>query len=290
MVSVDSHPMTLDELFRQTEEALLAKSREAGFVEHLGDRGENREELLRDFLQSNLPRRYGVGKGAAVARDGQQTHSADVVIYDALDCPILYSGRTQVFPIEGVYGIIEVKSRLSKAELLDACDKIRAFKELAPRELSVITTREGATVHRPSRPFAIVLAFQLADNSLDSLSKNWDDKNKEIHTVNNFANLVAVLGSGLVHYELADLAVGEKRPLLDTDEFVDIVLTRHKRERAGEPSPDLYTRVVIEESGVRTLGRFFVYLLVMLARLKLGAPDLGRYLDPDMPILIRRES
>ena len=34
--------------------------------------------------------------------------------------------------MEGVYGIIEVKSTLSKSEFVDAAKKIEAFKKLAP--------------------------------------------------------------------------------------------------------------------------------------------------------------
>jgi len=41
---------------------------------------------------------------------------------------------------------------------------------------------------------------------------------------------------------------------------------------------------------VETFGRFFVYLLIALERMRLGVADLGRYLDPDMPMAIRRES
>jgi hypothetical protein len=281
----------LREFFDQVEETLLALFRLAGFVQHAGDRGENREEILRDFLSKHLPDRYGVAKGEMITKEGLHTHSADIIIYDAANCPVLYAGQTKVVPIEGVYGIIEVKSRLSKEEFLDAARKIESFKRLAPRELSVIRTREYVTVHRPSRPFGIILGFELADNSLDSLADNWMALNKQIHDVNYFVNLVAVLGQGLLYYEKADLLVGEKSPLLDTDEFVALTLTAHKREANKEQLLDyIKIRVCTEESGTKTFGRFFVYLLIMLAKLRLGVADLGRYLDPDLPIMILRES
>ena len=44
--------------------------------------GENREVLLREFLAEHLPRRYGVAKGEIVTRQGDQSHSADVIVYD----------------------------------------------------------------------------------------------------------------------------------------------------------------------------------------------------------------
>ncbi len=282
--------MKIDEFFSCVEETLLARFKLSGFTQHAGDKGENREEVLMDFLSSHLPKRYGVIKGEIVTKDGVHSHAADIIIHDALNCPILYRERTAVLPIEGVYGIIEVKSRLSKAEFLDASHKIESFKRLVPRDLSVIQTREYVTVHRPSRPFGIVIGYELDKNSLDSLSSNWFEENKRIHDVNYFVNLVCVLGVGLLHYDQANLTKGGKRMLLDTDEFVNLVLTIHKRNANEEPVDEIVTCVTKEEIGNRSFGRFFVYLLIMLSRIKLSVPDLGRYLDPDLPVTIFRES
>jgi hypothetical protein len=56
------------------------------------------------------------------------SHSADIIIYDAIDCPVLYRGSTAVLPIEGVYEVIEVESQLSRAALLEDM-KIEAFNQ-----------------------------------------------------------------------------------------------------------------------------------------------------------------
>lgn len=282
--------MDMRQFFERVEDTMLAQFRESDLVIHAGDRGESREQLLRDFLARHLPRRYGVAKGQVVTKDGTTSHSADVIIYDALTCPVLYEGATAVLPVEGVCGIVEVKSRLPKPELVDAVTKIEDFKRLAPRDLSIIRTREYVTLHRPSRPFGAIFAYELADNSLDSLAANLEAEHKRIHDVNFFTNLVCVLGVGLLHYEKADLEAGEKTLLLDTDEFVELILTAEKRRRTNEPLPQVVLRLVADGAGDRTFGRFFVYLLIMLARLRLGAADLGRYLDPDLPRQVFRES
>jgi hypothetical protein len=283
--------MDLAAFFANVEDTMLARFRQAGFVQNPGDKGENRENILRSFLAEHLPKRYGVTKGEIITKGGAHTHSSDIIIYDALNCPILYVERTAILPIEGVYGIIEIKSRLSKAELVDAITKIERFKQFAPRDLSVIQTREYVTVHRPSRPFGIVLGYELVGNSLDSLWTNWHQENMRIHDVNYFANLVCVLGVGLLHFEKVDLSMGEKTLLLDTDEFVNLVLTAHKRLANKEPTDNILTRPIKENLGNRTFGRFIVYLLIMLGRMKLGTPDLGQYLDPsNIPMMISRES
>jgi hypothetical protein len=282
--------VNLSDRFAHVEETLLSQFREAGFIQHQGDKGENREEILREFLSRHLPKRYGVAKGEIITRDGTHSHSADIIIYDAANAPLLYSGKTAVIPIEGVYGIIEVKSTLSKSELLDTTQKIEKFKRLSPRELSVIQTREYVTVHRPSRPFGIVVGYQLGDNSLTSLRSNWDEENKRIHDVNHFANVIAILGVGLLHFEVINLSAGTKELLLDTDQFVTLLLTAQKRAERNEQSDEILLRVVESATADRTFGRLFIFLLIMLARLRLSVPDLGRYYDPELPMMIIRES
>ncbi len=282
--------MDVPELFRQHEATVSARARQAGIVQHAGDRGGAREEILRGFLAQHLPTKYGVTKGEVVTRSGAHSHAGDILIYDSVNCPVLHVGDTQVLPIEGVYGVIEVKSGLSKAELLDAITKIEAFKRLPPRDLSVIRTREYVTVHRPSRPFGIVFGFNLVDNSMDSLLSNWHEANTAIHDVNYMANLIAVLGEGLLLVEHVDWSLGQIGPLLDTDDFVRLMLTQQKRAQADEPALDVQIREVFEPAGENTFGRFLVYLLMILEQLKLGVPDLGQYVDPNLPLTIHRES
>ena len=282
--------MDVSDLFRQHEATISARARQAGIVQHAGDRGGNREEILRTFLAEHLPNKYGVTKGEVLTKSGAHSHAADVLIYDSINCPVLYVGDTRVLPIEGVYGVIEVKSGLSKTELVDAAAKVEAFKRLAPRDLTVIRTRAYVTVHRPSRPFGIVFGFDLVDNSLDSLLANWHEANLAVHDVNYMANLVAVLGEGLLLVEHVDWRLGQIGPLLDTDEFVKVMLTQQKRAASSEPPLDVQITEVIEGAGDNTFGRFLVYLLMMLEQLKLGIPDLGQYVDPNLPLTIHRES
>lgn len=280
----------LPKLFASIEQTMLARFREAGFIKHAGDKGENREHILREFLSTHLPKKYGVAKGEIVTKEGQHSHSADIVIYDAVNCPILYSERTAIIPIEGVFGVIEVKSSLSKAEFVGAARQIEAFKRMAPRELGLIETREYVTVHRPSRPFGIIVGFDLASNSLDSLSRNWQELNAEIHNVNFFLNYFCVLGEGLVRYEKVNLSMGEKNLLIDTDEFVKLVQTQHKRANNSEQHEEILLRTIVEDLKEATFGRFFVYLLVLLSRMRINTPDLGQYIDPELPLTVVKES
>lgn len=280
----------LPKLFASIEQTMLARFREAGFIKHAGDKGENREHILREFLATHLPGKYGVAKGEIITKDGQHSHSADIIIYDAVNCPVLYSEKTAIIPIEGVFGVIEVKSSLSKTEFIGAARQIEAFKRLAPRDLGIIETREYVTLHRASRPFGLILGFDLAGNSLESLSKNWQELNTEIHDVNFFVNYFCVLGEGLVRYEKVNLSLGDKSLLIDTDEFVKLVQTQQKLVGNNEQHDEIVLRTIIEGLKDATFGRFFVYLLILLSRMRINTPDLGQYIDPDLPLTIVRES
>ncbi len=286
MTNQHSGTKSLADLFKLIEQSLSADLERAGFINHSGDKGENREEILREFLEKHLPERYGVTKGEIITKSGDVSHSADIIIYDKVDCPILYAGKTTIVPIEGVYGIIEVKSRLPKAELADCASKIAAFKNLAPRDLAVISTRDYVTVSRPSRPFGMVIGYQLDGNSLDSLQKNLKDICNSVYTVNNFVNLVVVLNRGLLWWEHVSLAKGEKHHLLDTDKFVDLIL---QFQDAEKPEGELL-RIVCETPSGSSFGRFFVYLLIVLRGMKLNPPDLAAYIDPDLGVTIIKES
>ena len=281
--------MELNQLFNSIEATMLARFKESGFIHHNGDKGENREEFLMGFLKTHLPKRYGVTKGEVITKEGLRSHAIDIIIYDAVNCPVLYAGKTSILPVEGVYGIIEVKSTLSKSEFDDAAEKITSFKKLAPRDLGVIATREYATVHRASRPFGIVFGFNISGNSLDSLKENWRAHCDAVHDVNYFCNLICVLGNGVLRYDKVNLTKGEKDLLLDTDEFVNLVLTAHKRQVNSEENDEIILRIVKEGMEDQSFGRFFTYLLIMLTRMKLNVPDIGRYIDPNLPLSIVRE-
>lgn len=281
--------MDLNNLFSSIETTMLARFKESGFIQHSGDKGENREGFLLDFLRDHLPKKYGVTKGEVITKEGLRSHAIDIIVYDAVNCPILYSGKTSILPIEGVYGIIEVKSSLSKFEFNDAASKITSFKKLAPDSLGAIANENSIILQKASRPFGIVFGFQLSNNSLDSLKDNLNDHSNDVREVDYFCNLVCVLGQGLLRYEIVNLTKGEKHLLLGTDEFVKFLMTVHKRLKNSEMQDEMLARIIKEGAGDKTFGRFFTYLLIMLTRMKLNTPDLGSYIDPDLPISIGRE-
>lgn len=271
--------VTLQDRFKLISQRMLVDFAEAGLGRNPGVKGGNREEKLAAFLSEKLPLQYAITSGEIAFRDGTLSNQADIIVYDRLRCPVLYSATSSIIPIDGTYGIIEVKSHLSKDELRDAALKVATFKEKAPRDLAVIRKTEHVTLARPGRPFGVVFGYRLKGNSLDSLVQNWMAINREVGIVNNWINMIAVLGEGLIILgrRKSETAV---EPFLETDALVNYTFAAKEGKNDGNVHalPLAYSD--------DTLMFFFFYSSAMLARTQVVPVDIGRYVDPNLPPIV----
>src|SRR5262249_14459900 len=82
--------MEVREHFAEIAAEMQARFNQSASIRHRGDAGENREEILRSFLNEYLPQRFAAAKGEIVTQHGDHSHAADIIIYDRLNCPVLY--------------------------------------------------------------------------------------------------------------------------------------------------------------------------------------------------------
>lgn len=270
----------LRDRFQKISERMMLDFDEAGLGKHQGNVGQNREGILKTFLKDKLPFQYGIDTGEIVYPDGSISNQTDIILFDRMKCPLFYSNESIIAPAEGTYGIIEVKSSLGKEELRDAALKIKNYKSPIPRDLAIIHKIEHITFHRPSRPFGIVFGYQLKNNSLESLSNNWMEINKEIGVVNNWINMIVVLGEGIILIE--KVLEGKEELLLDTDSLVNFTLA------AMEGKNDGNIKVSIREYKEETMMWFYFYLSSLLARTSIAPVDIGKYVDAKLPPLIHK--
>jgi hypothetical protein len=232
-------------------------------VKHAGSKGTIRENKLRDFLaEGRLPAKYGLGAGEVVGRIRDTSRQCDVIVYDKLNgVTLLYDDSVQVYPIDCVYGIIEVKSKLSKAEFLDALEKIKALKAMAPGGAVSQPLGGGLTmVHARPRPFGAIFAYGLADNSLDSLTENlreWERENPS--TV--WPNYVCILETGVIYHHGKPFET-----CFDSDAI----------------TPQAWP--IALSHGEDSLFQFYCALHDMCARMNLGPVELSHYYDPSIRI------
>jgi hypothetical protein len=142
--------------------AALREADEATHLKHAGLVGRVREIVLRKILEPVLPPEVKCGTGKLTDRHGNLSGEIDVVLYSKnILPPSLFDERNGVFPIESVLYTIEVKSRLSAAELQST---IKSAKQC--RSLQMVNTQHwtGATDQATitGTPYPIHAIFALA--------------------------------------------------------------------------------------------------------------------------------
>jgi hypothetical protein len=101
---------------------VLAQAQAISGIAHPGIKGRLREILIRDAIAPFLPPSVEVLTGTIVSVDAHRTHRTqdDLVIFDREAAPLLWEAEQAVIPIEGVVSHIEVKSKLTRADVRDA--------------------------------------------------------------------------------------------------------------------------------------------------------------------------
>jgi hypothetical protein len=250
-------------LFQKISQRLRVDFEASAHVVHAVSKGTIRENSLRSFLaEGRLPTKYGLGMGEIVGRLRDTSRQCDLIVYDKLNgVSLLYDDSVQVYPIDCVYGIIEVKSALSKPEFIDALNKIKAFKTMAPAGPVSQPLAGGWTTLGPRpRPFGIVFAYNLPNNSLDSLLENlreWEASTPRTL----WPNYVCVLEVGVIYHHKKLF-----EPCFDSDQIT------------AEASP---ISIAHRED---SLFQFYCALHDMCAHMQLGPVELMRYYDPAVRI------
>ena len=128
--------MVLPEYLSDVAREMRAKSAaiRRDFASHHPSAGENREGLVKKFLTAHLPRKFGVSSGMVFSHDGAFSNQADLVVVDAFNnSPLYATGNNQLWPVEAIYALVEVKTNLNPADLKDSVAKGRKFKTLQRR-------------------------------------------------------------------------------------------------------------------------------------------------------------
>jgi uncharacterized protein DUF6602 len=129
-----ANPLSIQRLFEGSLQRLRAEAEYfSRLTTHSSELGRINETHLAKLLRDYLPPKIGIGTGfVACGGDApDQSPQCDIILYDALNnSPLYNSDAWSIYPIEMVYGIIEVKTTLDKREFEDAfvkCAKVRAM-------------------------------------------------------------------------------------------------------------------------------------------------------------------
>ncbi|MGE0830360.1 MAG: DUF6602 domain-containing protein [Hyphomonadaceae bacterium] len=104
---------------------------------HPGEKGRLNESHLVRVMRRYLPQKFSLGTGFVVSGGAtiRQSRQCDIIIYDgATNAPFYASDAWQIYPIEMVYGIVEVKTAISLKEIRDAFEKCILLREMSGEE------------------------------------------------------------------------------------------------------------------------------------------------------------
>lgn len=102
-------------------------------ISHAPTIGGHHETLFRSLLARHLPERYHVATGFVVGAFMDRRPQIDVIVYDRLNyVPLFREGDLVVVDLRAVRGLIEVKSSLTKARLLEGLGLLHeaTFREI----------------------------------------------------------------------------------------------------------------------------------------------------------------
>jgi hypothetical protein len=158
----DFHGLEREFMYAQVQ--MLQDYEKSKDVGHPRDVGDIREEILYKFLAESgyVPSRYGLAstRVRVASPSGHLSKELDIVFRDPLDSISLMrrEGIYEVLPVESVYGVIQVKSRLTKEEIVKGLDNIASFKQLV-RDASVQTGPFHARSPMTNRGFGFLFAY-----------------------------------------------------------------------------------------------------------------------------------
>jgi hypothetical protein len=256
----------LGEFLQGYSRKLLHDFREgAKSIELAYDRGEGRENAIRQFFAARLPRRYGVGEGIVFDSAGAQSKQCDVVVYDRERTPRLSDqNQLTIWPFESVYSVAEVKSKLTKAALKDAVENIAEFKSLTRPENNRLG---GNGVYHLAGLQNPAFGMLIAHEEDGDVKSGGDAFKKLVRSVDVAKQIDAycVLTGG-VGCRGIETPNGSMIGLYDED---------------SGPLPELFHY----EMGDGALAGFLFLVIAMMNGIRLGEPQLLRYLTflPDKP-------
>jgi hypothetical protein len=258
--------MRLLEALRNAVQRIEAEIADSQLFDHMGDRGEFREQIVERFLRPYLPQCYGLGSGAAFAADGTGSRQLDVILYDSVFSNVLFVDSTNsLFPVESIFGVIEVKSNLTSAELEISLDNIKSLKKLVRQPSDMldflpyrrIEAGTGLTYDRRHRNPYLGVCFALdgikGESVLEMLNNRLDISPTEREMMPNF---VFNFRKGYFIFRCSQQANGLLSPT-----------------PVGLP----FDTFVLALSGRDTLPLFFFTVNICLNNIILRAADLNSY-------------
>jgi len=171
----------LIEHIKNCKQQLEQLSSHAGILKHKGNLGTAREGFINNFLKDNLAEYINYNDGEIFDSKGNRSGQIDIVLHPISSPKLNIHKTTNLFPIETVLAVIEVKSDLNSIYgLLESCKKLKSLKNINRNDMWSI-------------PY-IIFAYKGLDKKtiLDNIQKKIDESKNGINLM-NLPNVIYVL-------------------------------------------------------------------------------------------------
>ncbi|MEU5975827.1 DUF6602 domain-containing protein [Streptomyces sp. NPDC047315] len=146
----------LGKILSSVAQKMRADFEQSKNFQHNGEAGTSREVLIQEFLAGYLPAHVeALHNVEVIAENGAVSPQCDIVLIDRHTPPFTTLNGYRIIPNECVYGTVEVKTKLDKAQLVDACGKIsrmRALPKTAYRPIAG-TIQRTTTAYGTKHPY-----------------------------------------------------------------------------------------------------------------------------------------
>lgn len=142
-----------------SEELRLSFRKVRTAIDHNLSSGQSLEEAVRVFLRNHLHAGLNVTQGQVTDTNGNTTRQLDVIVYDAQATPMLFTSEEaghQLVPIEGVVGVVEVKTEITASTVPGVIANVQSVKSLEKR-----------AYHQPLAPDPIVHEYSMYGRQFD---------------------------------------------------------------------------------------------------------------------------
>lgn len=161
-----------------TSEILSVKDRVRNLIgdAHWYSDGAYKESVLREVLRRYLPEKYNIGQGFIVYDDGTSSKQIDILITDKNYPHLFKDGDFYIVTRDAARAIIEVKTKIDKAILNSATEKLFIDIEKINQNKQLKNIWAGIFAYEKDR------GFNISESNLDSLNSN---KKLECIALNN---------------------------------------------------------------------------------------------------------
>jgi hypothetical protein len=228
---------------RQIEERILlrVKNEREGSIDNF-DAGVGIEDIFREELSHLLPSRYKVCHGTINDRYGKTAGDCDVVLFNEYWFPFIKTGATEVsrkihFPIEGVYSVLEIKSKMNFDTLDEAMKKLvtchRLHRSTTPGNRVTENRWVSSCPHSVANPLftGVVAAGLSPEISFEDVINRFFAISKQLLR-SEVVRSLCVLGEGAVTWGVR--VDGEVKPARFRDDYEKPIFPIfHRRDTLG---------------------------------------------------------